>query len=83
MLTLVSWYLMTPPPNAHVDLSADFQCFPADDPQLSQYLDYPKLDGAPLWQWDTVAVFDNEKDCQEARGVQVQIHLIDQARPHR
>jgi len=76
VLIVLGWYLMTPWPKARGDPSADLRCFAAVD-----YFGVPRIVGAPLGNWVTVAIFDDEKDCQEARDVQDQIHLSDQAHP--
>jgi hypothetical protein len=47
-----------------------YQCVDAHDPVLSEHLDYPKIDGAPLWRWSTLAVFDNQQDCKQAAQFQ-------------
>jgi hypothetical protein len=78
VLIVLGWYLMTPWPKARGDPSADLRCFAAVD-----YFGVPRIVGAPLGNWVTVAIFDDEKDCQEARDVQDQIHLSDQAHPSR
>jgi hypothetical protein len=65
-LAIASWYLMMPPPGPHRVSGLGDQCVASDDPQVTQYQDFPKVDGFPLWQWNTVAVFADKEDCQEA-----------------
>jgi len=67
----VSWYLMESPYNPQLQGDGHFyHCVASDDPELSAHEEYPKLDGAPLWRWDTLAVFDNRQDCDQAAQFQ-------------
>jgi hypothetical protein len=68
-LALVGWYLMElpPPPEGRGIPGFTDDCIASDDPQLTQHQDYPKTDGASLWQWNTIAVFNSEDDCLQAK----------------
>ena len=65
-LTL-SWYLMESHYNRRLEGNHSYECIRSDDPLLSQHGEYPKIDGAPLWRLDTLAVFDNPQDCDQAQ----------------
>jgi hypothetical protein len=56
----VGWYLMESPYNPRLEGNRSYECIRSDDPDLTQHKEYPQIDGAPLWRWDTFAAFDNQ-----------------------
>jgi len=66
----MSWYLMESPYNPrHEGNGHSYQCMPSDDPQPNQHEEYPKIDGAPLWRWDTLAAFGQSTRLRSGRTV--------------